>query len=220
MIRVSSKIRSPLHAGQARMARSSSSIMASSPPALGQFVSPLASNPFHRSPGPAEEPSLLAALTLEEVQRPGQPVSKRDAGRPAETLLRQRGAQAASPLLTGLRGAVLRRHLEARRAGQRAMELVHRSLDPRTDVHAADDLGALESAEVGGRDVLDVDVVAGLLAVPVDDRRLPLQEALGEDGDDAGLALGILAGAVDVGVAERDTADAEEGTPRAHVHLH
>ena len=61
-------------------------------------------------------------------------------------------------------------------------------------------------AAVAGR-VVHVHEVAGLLAVAEDRARLPRLEAAGEDGDDAGLPVGVLAGAVDVGQGQRRELD-------------
>ena len=82
--------------------------------------------------------------------------------------------------------------------GHLAVELVDRRLLAGTDV-------AQQPAPLGGGPhegidhVVDVDEVAGLVAVTEDGHLLAPQEALGEDRHHAGLAVGILAGAVDVG---------------------
>ena len=47
--------------------------------------------------------------------------------------------------------------------------------------------------------VVDVDEVPRLLPVAEDRARLAGQQPAGEDGDHAGLAVGVLAGPVDVG---------------------
>src|SRR5439155_18339576 len=46
--------------------------------------------------------------------------------------------------------------------------------------------------------VAHVDIVTGESPVAVDDRNLALQQRPSEDGDHSGLAVGVLAGAVDV----------------------
>ena len=86
--------------------------------------------------------------------------------------------------------------------GHGVVELVHRGLDAGADVaeHAR--------APVGGPDervddVVDVDEVAGLLAVAEDGAGLAGEQPPGEDGDDAGLAVRVLTGAVDVGQGQR-----------------
>src|SRR6185437_15358086 len=58
--------------------------------------------------------------------------------------------------------------------------------------------------EVGVGDVGYVDVIAGLHAVAEDGQLASCQHSLAEDRDDAGLAVGVLARAVDVAVAEGD----------------
>ena len=55
----------------------------------------------------------------------------------------------------------------------------------------------------GVDDVVDEHEVPRLLAVPEDRDRLAPQDALGEDGHHAGLPVGILARAVDVGEGQR-----------------
>ena len=62
-------------------------------------------------------------------------------------------------------------------------------------------------------------VVARLQAVAEDARRLAAQQPLGEDGDDAGLALGVLARAVDVGVAQDQRLEVAEAAVGEQVEL-
>ena len=56
-------------------------------------------------------------------------------------------------------------------------------------------------------DVVDEDVVPGLLAVPVDRHRLVAQHAVGEDGHHPSLAVGVLPRPVDV--PQRESAELE-----------
>src|ERR687895_2852251 len=92
---------------------------------------------------------------------------------------------------------------------ERVDDVEHRDLRAATDVHRARGLG-LGRLEIGVDDVADVDVVARLPPVAEDGGPLAVEELAAEDGDDAGLAEGVLAGAVDVAVAERDGGEAVE----------
>ena len=66
----------------------------------------------------------------------------------------------------------------------------------------------------GVDDVVDEDEVARLLAVAEDRHRLPPQQPVGEDGHHAGLAVGILAGPVDVGQRQGAELDARAARGR------
>jgi hypothetical protein len=82
--------------------------------------------------------------------------------------------------------------------GHGAVELVDRRLVAGPDV--ADQAAAPGGGPHEGVDhVVDEDEVPGLLAVPEDGHRLAAQQALGEDGHHAGLAVGVLPGPVHVG---------------------
>src|SRR5436190_6793321 len=164
MIRVSSKIRSPLQAGQARMARSSSSIIIGPPCGWSR------------------------EFALEECECASESFVETDLGYPPQTLLGQCRTEAAPSLLARLGGSVSGRHVEPAGPSQRATDLVDRGLDPRADVHAAGDLRTLERAEIGCRDVVEIDVVGRLLSVAVDHRGLSSEEPVTEDRHDAGLA--------------------------------
>src|SRR5262249_4399497 len=95
----------------------------------------------------------------------------------------------------------------------------HRSLDAGADVEGARDVRPLEGEHVGARDVLYVDEIPCLRAVPVDDEGLPREETIAEDGDHARFAVWILARAVDVGVAQRDAAHSPQSAQGLHVLL-
>src|ERR1043166_2611211 len=66
----------------------------------------------------------------------------------------------------------------------------------------------LDGGGVGGDDVVDVDVVARLLAVAEDRDGLLVEDAAAEDGDDAGFPVRVLSRAVHVAVAQRRRRDA------------
>ena len=87
------------------------------------------------------------------------------------------------------------------------MELVDVAFDAGADVESTEVRG-LRGAQVGGDDVVDVDVVAGLAAVPVDDGVAAVQQTLGEDRHHPRLAVRILPRSVDVGVAQRHELEA------------
>jgi hypothetical protein len=102
---------------------------------------------------------------------------------------------------------------------------VHRGLQPCPHVEGEVVQGAsrgergLPHEEVGPDHVTHVDVVAGLLPVAEDRERLAREEPLGEDGHDAGLPVGVLAGPEDVGVPERHGLDSVETPVVVQVHL-
>ena len=77
----------------------------------------------------------------------------------------------------------------------------------------------LERQQVRAHDVADEDVVARLLAVAVHGDGLAAQHLPAEDRDDAGLAVRVLARAVDVGVAQRDEREAVLGLEEVAVEL-
>src|SRR5262245_61392312 len=120
MIRVSSNTRSPLQAGQARMARSSSSIM----------------------------DDALPMLSVEEVEGPAEAFGERHRRRPAELAPREVVVEAAPPLLAGARRAVLGGDCEPGAPHQDPVQLVHGGLDARADVDGGGDARALEGAKV------------------------------------------------------------------------
>lgn len=65
-----------------------------------------------------------------------------------------------------------------------------------------------QSQNIRARDVGPVNVITIVLAITVDSGWLAAQQALTEDGHDAGFAMRILAWAVNVGVAQRDCGNA------------
>src|SRR5690606_29473816 len=132
----------------------------------------------------------------EPGDRRGEAVFERDRRLPAEHGLRLRHVEHAPLLLTRLRFAVDLLGVPAREPVEVVEERVHVRLDARPDV---DDLGVLERqpGHHGADDITHVDVVARLGAGAVDDRLLPGEQALGEDGDHPGLAVRVLSRAVD-----------------------
>ena len=121
---------------------------------------------------------------------------------PAELDSGPRRVEAAPRQLARAERLVLHPGIRPGLAGHLAVELVHRGLPTGADV-------ADQSTAPGGRPdegvhhVVDVDEVAGLLAVTEDGDRLALEQTLGEDGHDAGLTVGILPRAVHVGQGQR-----------------
>src|SRR5437867_7563375 len=164
MMRVSSNLRSPLHAGQTRMALSSSSITRSPP----------------------------LRIALEPGECPGQAVVEHRARRPSEDGLRPCGVEHAPPLLTLARGCVPGRRADPGELRQPPVQLVDRGLEARADVRDAGRRMTAERARDRVGHVLDEDVVARLVAVAVDETRLTGEQPMTEDRDDAGLAVRIL----------------------------
>src|SRR3989442_7191815 len=164
MMRVSSNLRSPLHAGQTRMALSSSSITRSPP----------------------------LRVALEPGERPGQAVVEHRARRPSKDGLRPYGVEHAPPLLTLARGCVPGRRADPGELRQPPVQLVDGGLEARADVRDASRCMTAERARDRVGHVLDEDVVAGLVAVAVDETRLAREQPLAEDRGDGGLAVTIL----------------------------
>src|SRR5262245_29625550 len=156
MMRASSKMSSPLQAGQTRMALSSSSI--------------IRSPPFQ--------------VALEPGERPGQAVVERGARRPLQDGLGAAGVEHAASLLAGARRRASRCDTDARQLRQPAVELVDRGLAAGRDVGDAGRVVAGDGTNDRVGDVLDEDVVTRLLAVAIDETRLTGQEPVTEDGDD------------------------------------
>ncbi len=105
----------------------------------------------------------------------------------------------AVPLqLAGPQRAPLDHQLHAGAVGHDGGQPVDRGLRPRADV-ADEPASPVGGPHEGVDHVVDVDEVAGLLAVAEDDEGQAPQQALGEDGHHAGLAVGVLARAVHVG---------------------
>jgi hypothetical protein len=97
-------------------------------------------------------------------------------------------------------------------------ERVHVRLERGPHVYAQP-VAARQRLDVRPDHVAHVDVVAGLLAVPIDDGRLPLDEPGAEDRDDARLAVRVLPGTIDVRVAQRRVLEAELHLVIVHVVL-
>src|SRR3989441_2114407 len=191
MMRVSSNLSSPLHAGQTRMALSSSSITGSPP--------------LH--------------VALEPGERPGQAIVERGSRRPTEDGLGARGVEYAAPLLARARGRVPGRGADTRQLRQPPVELVDGGLESGTDVRDAGRIGAAERAGDRVGHVLDEDVVARLLAVAVNEAGLAGQQSMTEDGDDAGLAVRVLARTVHVRQTQRERRAAGQSRPALEVAL-
>ena len=86
--------------------------------------------------------------------------------------------------------------------GEHRDDVQHRGLDPGADVDRPGRAG-VGGGQVGGHDVADVDVVAGLEAVSEHGRVLALEQQPAEDRHHAGLAERVLPRPVDVAVAQR-----------------
>src|SRR5262249_2123081 len=149
----------------------------------------------------------------------GQSLVQRYLWAPAEEACGQTGMQAAPALLPGPGGAVARRALDSCDPGQPFVQVVHRCLHPGADVDGPGDVGLFEGAHVGGGHVPQVHEVARLRSVSIPDRRLAAAQSMAEDRDHARLAHGVLAGPVDVRVAQGDAADAVDVPPGAEVEL-
>src|SRR5262245_49158430 len=108
--------------------------------------------------------------------------------------------------------------IDAGQARQAPVQLVDRRLGARADIR---DAGRFELHPARDRvgNISDVDVVARLLPVAVDDARLAGEEPRREDGNDAGLARRILAGSVDVRQAQGQRAAARHSGPAFQISL-
>src|SRR5437660_4211858 len=142
----------------------------------------------------------LTPFLVEPLVGPPQPVFERDARLPAELSLGRRRVDDAAALLAGLGWPVRRLDLVAGDRDQPLRERDDVGLAARADVDRADER-AVERLQIGAHQILDVHVIAGLLAVAVDARRLAAQELLAEDRHHAGCPVGILAWAVGGGIA-------------------
>src|SRR5258708_24592847 len=129
----------------------------------------------------------LSPPALEPLRRLGQPRLERDARFPPELRARCRRVDRAAPLLAGLARAVADGAGKAACLGQQPGQLVHGSLATRPDVERSAD-ARFERVAVDARHVLDVQVVARLLAVAIDHRVLSSEHPLQEDGYTAGTA--------------------------------
>src|SRR5579862_6220018 len=96
----------------------------------------------------------------------------------------------------------LDRRLESGQLDERAVDLVHARLRSRSDYVRLARAG-FERCQIRGSHILDEDVIARLVAVPIDAHRHAGEELSDENRDDAGFTVGVLARSVDVAVAQR-----------------
>lgn len=92
------------------------------------------------------------------------------------------------------------RRFEAADLGQCAMDRVDAGLNAGAD-DVAFARSAFERGQIGARDVAGEDVVASLLAIPVNAYPRPPHEGGGKYRDHAGFAVGILTRTVHIAVA-------------------
>ncbi len=98
-------------------------------------------------------------------------------------------------------------------------DLVYGSAEPPAKVVNAA-IAPVQSQQVGLHDVAHVDEVPFLLAASVDHRLLAPEHLAGEDGHHPRLAVGVLARAVDVGIAQDGVAQAVVDAVEVEVVLH
>ena len=110
------------------------------------------------------------------------------------------------PDVAGPGRAMVGGRVDPGRLGHQAIDLVHRRLTAGADV-AGQASPARRRTDERVDDVVDVDIVTGVLTVTVDDHRLAGDQALGEDRHHPGLAVGILTGPVHVGQGQRGELD-------------
>src|ERR1700730_6941727 len=150
--------------------------------------------------------SLLDALRERNLWLPTQAFPDLGGGYDAALLLPR-----ASRAMLGL-GAT------AGGAGDHLVELVDVGLALGADVETALDIAAQRPDE-GLDHVADIDVVAGLQTVAVDDGGAALDQGAAEDGDHPSLAVGVLPRPVDVGQAEGGAAEVVERSEAMEVVL-
>src|SRR5262249_4191741 len=117
---------------------------------------------------------------------------------PPEERLGAGRVEDTAPLLAGLRRGVLGGAIYAGQARQAPVQLVDRRLGACADIRDAGRVRERHPAGDRVGNIPDVDVVARLLPVAVDDARFAGEKSRREDGTDAGLARRVLARAVDV----------------------
>src|SRR5262249_16600763 len=118
-----------------------------------------------------------------------------------EFATRAAGVKCCRPEVTGAPGPAARLDVDVLNRAQHAEEGVDRGADAGADAVAAP-IAPGGGQEVRARDIFDIDVITHLLAIPMDRGRLAQEQLAPEDGHDPGLAVRVLAGAVDVAIAE------------------
>jgi hypothetical protein len=112
---------------------------------------------------------------------------------PAEVAAGLRRVDTTAALLAGLGGTVYRREVFAGGLAQQLIELVDTGLNAGPNIVRSGGHFAFEGENVGPSYIFDIDVVAGLLATPVDGRLATVLLVPAEDCHDSGLAVRILA---------------------------
>jgi len=106
----------------------------------------------------------------------------------------------------------------ARQASQQLEDRIDIGLDTGANVEGSDGLRR-EGSDVRLRHIADIHEIAGLCAVPVDARDLTAQQPPAENGDDTRFAVGILARAVHIRIAQRGVRKAMHRVKRPQIHL-
>src|SRR5262249_54733833 len=135
----------------------------------GGLPGPASDGPYGRAAASASTAAAGAsagAARAEELHRARQTVAQRHLGPPAEDLAGATDVDHAAALLAALRRPVTDLGAAAGHLEHHGGQLVHVGLAPRADVHRPAGV-ALERQQAHARDIADVDVVAGLLAVAV-----------------------------------------------------
>ena len=161
-------------------------------------------------------------MLLEIRHRLAQTVFQAELRRPAQLFGCPFGVQIDLEGLAGLGRAVVRRLRIAGDGLQVVEDLVDGDALAAAQVvfaAAARRVIARQQQQVGTRAVGHVDVIAHLLAIPVDRHRLALQHLPGENGHHPRLALGILARAVDVGIADDRIIQPVDGLEHVQIQL-
>src|SRR5262245_12101573 len=146
---------------------------------------------------------MAPTLSAQAVERAPEALFESDLRLPAEFFTRACGVEHALSELTEALRRVLWLETLRRLLVENLDDLEHGSLLAETDVDRPGGV-AFAGAEVRVHHVVDIDVVARLLAVAEDHGLPAVDDSAAEDRDDAGLAERVLARAVDVAVAERD----------------
>src|SRR5437762_4408535 len=152
------------------------------------------------------------------VKRRPHPVAQGGLGLPSELVTRSSDVEArALDLAQAGRGELRFEVVAAALLLQDRDQVEHAGLPAGPDVDRAADVAPVRCGEVRRDDVADEHVVARLAAVAVDRRAPAVHQPAAEDGDDAGLAERVLAGPVDVAVAQRHGAEAVQACVGAAV---